>query len=101
MVVDRKTGRKSVVQEEIVDFDGKFSKETLPSIYYALSNGMPVVEQEKGTERFSVRLSNVSQNRVLYLGNLTLDRLRLVHEMKSFVDKKMGLDIHSNENLTI
>lgn len=92
--IDKQTGSQTVVYDEVVDFNGRFAMETLPSMYFALSNGLPVIDQEKSyMDKFSVDYCNVDQSRFIRLGNLTQEQLQLVQSMKAFVDNQYGLNI--------
>ena len=92
--IDKQIGAETVVQDILVDFDGKFSREVLLSIYFALCNGMPLIENDNGS---NIYFSTIDQSRIMQIGNLNSDQIQLIHEMKQFVDSKLGLDILDNQ----
>ena len=67
----------------------------MPSIYYALSKGMPVNDNMKDSAIF---FDNLDQSRLLQLGNLAPEQINLVYDMKKFVDQQLGLDIPEDTN---
>ncbi len=93
--VDKSNGRENIVNDCVVDFEGDFLYKVLPSIYYALSKGMPVNDNMKDSAIF---FDNLDQSRLLQLGNLAPEQINLVYDMKKFVDQQLGLDIPEDTN---
>lgn len=94
--IDKRTGEKIKIQEMVVDFAGKFSMETLPSLYNQLAAGIPAIDYEK--ER-GITFQNIDNSKVMMFGNLNPDQILLIKQMKSFVDGSYlnaNLDINGN-----
>lgn len=83
--MDKKTGERKIIQEAIVDFNGKFSMETLPSLYNQLCNGIPAIDYEKEKQ---ITFQSFDTNKVIAFGNLTPTQKQLIKNMKEFVDNK-------------
>lgn len=80
---DKRTGDRKIIQDVVVDFDGKFSMETLPSLYNQLCGGMPAIDYEKEN---SISFQNIDSSKTIGLGNLSPSQMELVKNMKEFVD---------------
>lgn len=83
--MDKRTGERKTIQEFIVDFNGKFSMETLPSLYNQLCNGIPAIDYEKEKK---ITFQNFYTNQIMAFSNLTTKQMQLVKSMKEFVDNK-------------
>ena len=92
MIVDKKTGQQHLVQNEVVDFNGKFVMEVLPSLYFQLCNGFPVVDNEKEK---SINFITVDGKHMMLIGNLNSEQIKLIKEMSSYVDEKLHFNVNS------
>ena len=83
--MDKRTGERKIIQEIIVDFNGKFSMETLPSLYNQLCNGIPAIDYEKEKQ---ITFQSFDTDKIIAFGNLTPTQMQLIKNMKEFVDNK-------------
>ena len=83
--IDKATGERKIIQEVLVDFDGKFSMETLPSLYNQLTDGVPAIDYEK--ER-GITFQNMDNSKMMGFGNLSPEQMQLIRNMKQFVDNQ-------------
>lgn len=83
--MDKRTGERKIVQEVIVDFDGRFSMETIPSLYNQLCDGIPAIDYEN--ER-RISFQNMDNSKMMGFGNLTPEQKQLIQNMKQFVDNQ-------------
>lgn len=92
MVTDKRTGQQHIIQNEIFDLESKFMMETLPSLYFQLCNGFPVIDSEKEK---SINFVTVDGKHMILIGNLNSEQFKLIKEMKAYVDEKL----HFNTNI--
>ena len=89
IVVDKKTHEKKVIEKQRTHLYGEFGTKILPSLYYHLCNGLPVIDYEK--ERI-INFTSVDGNDVIMIGNLNQQELEFIKNMKSFVDDQLHLN---------
>ena len=92
MIIDKRTGEQHIVQNEIVDLDDKFMMETIPSLYYQLCNGLPVVDSSKEK---SINFVTVDGRHMILIGNMNKAQFNLIRDMKNYVDQKFHFNINS------
>lgn len=92
MIIDKRTGEQHIVQNEIVDLDDKFMMETIPSLYYQLCNGLPVVDSSKEK---SINFVTVDGKHMILIGNMNKAQFNLIRDMKNYVDQKFHFNINS------
>lgn len=91
--IDKTTGERKKIQETIVNFDGKFSMETLPSLYNQLAGGVPTIDFEK--EKI-ITMQNMNGDRIIEFGNLNSAQIQLIMDMKSFIDSQYAKNVQEN-----
>ncbi len=86
---DPRTLKEEVIQKEKFKFNGKFSHEILPSLYYHLCDGLPVIDNIKDS---SITFISV-ENDYMMFGNIHEKELEVIYQMKEFVDERLHLNI--------
>lgn len=89
--MDKRTGERKTVQEIITDFNGRFSMETLPSLYNQLCDGVPAIDYEKEK---GITFQNMDNSKMMGFSNLSPEQMQLIQNMKQFVDNQ-NLQIES------
>lgn len=89
LAVNPKDGTTTTLDQGKYNFDGKFSKEILPSLYYHLSGGLPVVDYVKDN---GVQFINIENDMMLF-GGLNQHHLDTIYKMKEYVDEMLNLNI--------
>lgn len=91
---DKRTGERKEELTGQCAFDGKFLLETLPSIYYYTSYGMPVDRHVRQGDTYSnVNYMSYDGTRVILIGNLSDQQLTIIDEMTEYVDNKLGFNV--------
>lgn len=92
IVTDKKTGQQEIIQNEIFDLDSKFMMETLPSLYFQLCNGFPVIDSEKEK---SINFVTIDGKHMMLIGNLNSGQLEIIKQMKEYVDEKLHFNVNN------
>ena len=89
LAVNPKDGSTTTLEQSKFNFDGKFSREILPSLYYHLSGGLPVVDYVKDN---GVQFINIENDMMLF-GGLNQHHLDTIYKMKEYVDEMLHLNV--------
>lgn len=89
IAVNPRDGSTSTLQTAKFNFDGKFSKEILPSLYYHLSGGLPVVDYIKDN---GLQFINIENDMIMF-GGVNNHHLDTIYKMKDYVDEMLHLNV--------
>ena len=91
ITLNKRTGEKNIVLNGRVNLYGKFGTLILPSLYYQLSEKMPVIDYEKES---SINFTSVDGNHSIMIGNLTPEQMEFVRNIKNKIEDEYHLNVN-------